>query len=525
MTHITNIRNPVYNSEATPPSFLSRAAALFKRDLPYRFLNLINCQCKVPRPRGDRSTPEYREQAFLRKLSKGRMEPLDAMLGLVRLTEIQGYKPFGKLALSTYQAQRMLDNLSQKSIPVLSQHIEEIEKTLREKDAVRTTQQADHLRFLKQLRDNHKYLAEKLMACAGYEQEFLAVGDDDKVSALDSALTQVWLNIPKGEEAPYSPSGLFQKKIVQYKDVLRGLKGTKGQKNFAKNLKSFRKDFSKTNEISTSPLSKMLTQAMRTAGLDHSDDIVQERMEQLAGIPKRIQARLLPPLLEAMSDVVDGVGSARSDLAQALRDIRGAIEEMHHNITVLDDMVAAIKIRNASATDQQFEEAAYERLTKFPKNQLRYLMVHFESVKSSEKAELVQNALRRLADIEVLDTIDGCFQDYSDKNWDAALAEIAGLDDNRLAIIAAFFDRNPWIPDFFQNLAVHKESAVPLAWIIHGVNQLSHRQLGLTTPTSLSEAQKSDRARFVEICDRNGGQAWRALHAFFDVSREELGSE
>jgi hypothetical protein len=166
MTRISTIPNPAYNADAPPPTLLSRAVALFKRDLPYRFVNFINCQCKVAAPRGDRNAPDYREQAYLRKLSKGRMDPLDAMLGLLRVTEIEGYKPFCKLEVSTYQARRMLDNLSQESIPVLSQHIEKIEKNIQEKGTVPTPQQADHLEFLKKLRDNHKCLAEKLMPCA-----------------------------------------------------------------------------------------------------------------------------------------------------------------------------------------------------------------------------------------------------------------------------------------------------------------------------------------------------------------------
>jgi hypothetical protein len=140
MPRISTIANPAYNP--VPPNLLSRAAALFKRDLPYRFLNFINCKCKVAAPRGgDRNSPEYREQAYLRKLSKGRMNPLDAMLGLVRVTEIEGHKPFCKLEVSTYQARRMLDNLSQESIPVLSQHIQKIEKNFREKGTVSTRQE------------------------------------------------------------------------------------------------------------------------------------------------------------------------------------------------------------------------------------------------------------------------------------------------------------------------------------------------------------------------------------------------
>lgn len=87
MPRISTIANPAYNADAPAPTLLSRAVALFKRDLPYRFLNFINCKCKVAAPRGgDRNSPEYREQAYLRKLSKGRMDSIDTMLALVRLS-------------------------------------------------------------------------------------------------------------------------------------------------------------------------------------------------------------------------------------------------------------------------------------------------------------------------------------------------------------------------------------------------------------------------------------------------------
>jgi hypothetical protein len=523
MTRISTIPNPAYNADAPPPTLLSRAVALFKRDLPYRFLNFINCKCKVAAPRGgDRNSPEYREQAYLRKLSKGRMNPLDAMLGLVRVTEIEGYKPFGKLDVSTYQARRMLENLSQESIPILSQHIQEIEKNFLEKATVSTRQEgpspqeAGHLEFLKKLRDNHKCLAEKLMACARYEEEFLYVGDGDKVSSLEAALESAWHNIPKGKKTSHSPSDLIQKMIVQCKNELRGVRGTKEQKEFAKNLNSFHR----SNEVSTGPLEKMLTQALRKVGIDDPHEIAQKRMVQLVKVPKDIQAKLLPPLPEAMWDVIDGVGSARHDLAQALKDIGQAAQAAKGHITVLDSMVVAIKIRNPGATDQQFEEAAYEHLSKVPKDRLIYFMAHADTIKSSEKTELVQNALRRLANTEVLDKIDEYFQDYGDKKWDAARDKIAALDHNELAIIADFFDRNPWISDFFQRLAAVKESAMSIAWIIQSVNELSHRQLGLTTPTSLSEAQKSDRERFLQIYDKNEGPAWHALYTFFEIPDE-----
>jgi hypothetical protein len=525
MTRISNIPNPAYNADASSPTLLSRAAK-FKSDLSYGFFNLINCKCKVASPRGgDRNSPEYREQAFLRKLSKGKMDSIDTMLALVRLTEDKDYQPFSKLNVTAYQAGRMLDNLQANGelITAVNNRIKEIKHTRDTHNITLSGPQTDYLNCLERLRDSHERLARELMKCARYEKKDLPVPENktENNMRLEWALGNVWMTLPKdGKTNPY---GLLQKWLVEQKDLRREAFGTKAQKEFAKNLKLVRDHFTDTHQIWTDPLSKMLTQALRKIGIDDPYEIVQKRMVQLVEVPKDIQAKLLPPLLEAMSDVIDGVGSARYDLAQALRDIdraAQAVKETQHHITVLDSMVVAIKSGNSRATDQQFEESAYEYLSKFPKDQLIYFMAHVDTIKSSEKTELVQNALRRLANTEVLDTIDEYFQDYRDKNWDAARDKIAALDHNELAIIADFFDRNPWISDDFQKLADVKESAMSIAWIIHSVNELSHRQLGLTTPTSLSEAQKSDRERFLQIYDKNEGRAWHALYTFFGIPDE-----
>lgn len=112
----TGIQNPsIGQSElyGASQSRAARAAAKFMRgvkDLQYRFLNATNWKCKTAPPRDGLTPAEFREQDFLRKLSKGRMDPLDSMLGLVRLTDVQP-NAFSDLAVTRHQAQRMLDNL------------------------------------------------------------------------------------------------------------------------------------------------------------------------------------------------------------------------------------------------------------------------------------------------------------------------------------------------------------------------------------------------------------------------------
>jgi hypothetical protein len=110
------IRNPsIGQSElyGASESRAARAAAKFMRgvkDLQYRFLNATNWKCKTAPPRDGLTPAEFREQDFLRKLSKGKMDPLDTMLGLVRLTDVQP-NAFSDLAVTRHQAQRMLHNL------------------------------------------------------------------------------------------------------------------------------------------------------------------------------------------------------------------------------------------------------------------------------------------------------------------------------------------------------------------------------------------------------------------------------
>jgi hypothetical protein len=145
----------------------------------------------------------------------------------------------------------------------------------------------------------------------------------------------------------------------------------------------------------------MLTQALRKVGIDDPHEIAQERMEQLVEIPKDIQAKLLPPLLEAMSDVIDGVGSAKHDLAQALFEIREAGTETERN--------------------KQYGREAYEKLNALPHEDKINLMAHVDDLKSSVNMRFMQTSLRNMANIAVLVTIDEYYKDCLAGNVDAML--------------------------------------------------------------------------------------------------------
>jgi hypothetical protein len=242
----------------------------------------------------------------------------------------------------------------------------------------------------------------------------------------------------------------------------------------------------------------MLTQALRKVGIDDPHEIAQERMEQLVEIPKDIQAKLLPPLLEAMSDVIDGVGSAKHDLAQALFEIREAGTETERN--------------------KQYGREAYEKLNALPHEDKINLMAHVDDLKSSVNMRFMQTSLRNMANIAVLVTIDEYYKDCLAGNVDAMLKKIEALDKNRLAIIANFFDRYPWIPPFFEDLARRNAEAAPLFSIINDLDVTSHERLGLPITTSATEDHKADFNRYQGIAMTEG--PWHALYTFFGIPGE-----
>jgi hypothetical protein len=499
MPRITTIQNPAFSPDAAVPILRSHAAVLFKRDLPYRFLNLVNCKCKVPAATGDRSSSKYREQAFLRKLSKGKMDPLDTMLALVRLSGDKDYKPFSDLTkISVHQARRMLDNLEAHGEleMALTDQIQKRKTQSKEKGTVLSDPQKDYLTHLRQLRTNHKSLVEELMQRAKFKNDKIELREDEgKRPRLDRALDAGWEAVPKGAD----PNDLLEGALLEQKDRRRALYGSAGQKKFADDLDIVKDRFQNHQVIATDALTKILTRAMRDVGMSDPAKSAQRCVAQFSEIPKHSQAALLSSLLEAMADVIDGVGSARHDLKQVLREVRGAAQETQRN--------------------KQYEREAYEELNALPKEEKINLMARVDEVQSSVNMPFMQTALRNMANVAVLDTIDEYCKHYQDGDLDGMLVKIGALDRNRLAIIAQFFDRFPWIPPLFEHLAELNNKIRPLSVIINTLDVVSHERLGLAIVPYSTEDHKSDFRHYEEIAIRTGN-SWGALYTFFGVPDE-----
>ncbi len=508
----TGIKNPAIGQSDLYPtsgSKAARAGASFMRgvkELQYRFLNATNWKCKTAPPRGNSGSAEFREQDFLRKLSKGKMDSLDTMLGLVRLTEVNP-NAFSELKVSRHQAQRMLDNLEAHGelFSVLQAHI-------KSSYSDRINHGPQHLKFLKQLNGNFERLAEQLMDRARYRGETLAVDvDDRRQSQLDWVVNNTW--IPLHQSVTAAPGKIFQQELLRAKDKRRELSGTKAQKDFALDLKEAREVFKVYNAIPPESLRNMLTGALRKVGVDAPDQIVQKNVDWLTKAPRHSQAKLLPPLLEAMSDVIDGVGSARYDLKRALDDIKKAGRQTDDHIMRLNELAVSIAM-GRPANDEQFVERAKEHLRSRPQTEQVSFLTLVDVKSTSSASPLIQKALRSLADETVLDLIAEFYTDFGQhEDPDALVSKIDTLSDDSLLVIADFFDRNPWVASSFKEAAAGKVEGPLLSSLIAGFDDLAHVNFEREKPTSLSPQQEQDRKIYLRKVEETG-DAWKALCSF-----------
>jgi len=326
----TGIQNPVHGAASANSSTLARAAAKF-RSVEHRFLNALNWKCKTAVPRDGLAPAEFRKQDFLRKLSKGKMDPLDTMLGLVRLTEVNP-NAFAELKVTRHQARRMLDNLVAHGElhSAIERQIQRIKFGLDLKD------QSGYLAFVERMKTNYEGLAKALMTRTGYqEQQFSvdieAISSGQLIQATEFARSEVLLT--DKDRTDYA--AILQEKLIRVKDQRRALSGSPDQKKFAGQLAKVRNPLGGFN-IASPELAKMMTSALRKVGVDAPDRIVQKNIDCLKKAPTDIQAKLLPALLEAMSDVIDGVGSARYDLKRAIGEIAKAAKQTQSDVTALN---------------------------------------------------------------------------------------------------------------------------------------------------------------------------------------------
>ncbi len=425
----TGIQNPsIGHSElyGASKSRAARAAAKFMRgvkDLQYRFLNATNWKCKTAPPRDGLTPAEFREQDFLRKLSKGRMDPLDSMLGLVRLTDVQP-NAFSDLAVTRHQAQRMLDN------PVA--HGELFHALSVEIDR---SSQAGYGGFLREIKENYETLVKELMARAGYKgKEFKPVVDEASSPRLVQAMERARGAIITADRRDHAV--ILQKALVEAKDERRALHGTREQKEFAAQLAEVKDTFKRYNEIRPKPLTKMMTSALRKVGVDAPNSIVQRNVKWLTKVPKHIQASLLPPLLEAMSDVIDGTGSAKHDLKRALDAVKRAAKHTQQHIIRLDNLAVSIAMQELR-TDTEFVQLAEKHLRSLTYEARMRFLTQADTKPTISVAPLLQTAVQNLANEAALDLINQRYLDYTKgEDLNAVCQKIRALDDDSLIVIA-----------------------------------------------------------------------------------------
>ena len=458
------------------------------KDLQYRFLNATNWKCKTALPRDGLTPAEFREQDFLRKLSKGRMDPLDSMLGLVRLTDVQP-NAFSDLAVTRHQAQRMLDN------PVA--HGELFHALSVEIDR---SSQAGYGGFLREIKENYETLVKELMARAGYKgKEFKPVVDEASSPQLVQAMERARGAIITADRRDHAV--ILQKALVEAKDekstprypraegIRRAARGSQGY------LQKIQRDPAQAAHENDD---KRSAQGRgRCAKLDCAEEcqVVDQSAEAYSG-------KSLPPLLEAMSDVIDGTGSAKHDLKRALDAVKRAAKHTQQHIIRLDNLAVSIAMQELR-TDTEFVQLAEKHLRSLTyEARMRYL-TQADTKPTISVAPLLQTAVQNLANEAALDLINQRYLDYTKgEDLNAVCQKIRALDDDSLIVIAWFFDRNPWIPAYFDDLAAKQPNAQPLSAIINEFGNTASKRLGY------------------ENTDRDIGQPGQRFEALFQRLRK-----
>jgi hypothetical protein len=504
----TGIANPSIGQSdlySASGSKAGRVSAKFMRglkDLQYRFLNATNWKCKTapPRNRDGLSPASFREQDFLRKLSKGTMDSLDTMLGLVRLSDVNP-NAFSDLKVTRNEARRMLDNLDAHGELFHALSVE-----------IDRSSQTGYLNFLGKIKGNYETLAKVLMVKAGYSgSEFKPAVDIASSGRLVQAMEFARGKIISRARADHGV--ILQEALVKAKDERRALHGTAKQKEFAAQLAEFRSAFKAYGTFRPKLLTEMMTSALRKVGVDAPDNIVRTTIERLNSVPGHDRAKLLPPLLEAMSDVIDGVGSARHDFRRAIGDIAKAAKQTQLGVDRLNNLAETIAGQNPKG-DEEFIVRAKEHLGSLSHKNRMSLLTLVDIKSTTTAAPLIQKALRSMADETVLDLIAKNYLDYGQgENPDALVSNIATIDNDLLLVIANFFDRNPWIPSSFEDAAAGTVEGPILSLLIAGFDDLAHAKFELVKPTSLSAQQEQDRKAYLEKVDETG-DAWKALLSF-----------
>ena len=210
------------------------------------------------------------------------------------------------------------------------------------------------LNFLGRLKANQEAAAKTLMDRAGYEKEQLQVHvDSESKERLEKLLGNVRQRAKDGDDG--NPATLLRAELSRAKDAHRIKNGTAEQRKFGRDLIEVRRTFANEGRIADEPLKRLLERA-RFTDSKSSEELIKKLMyrdgDNLQPTVERDTAEqwhLLSPLLQAMSDQLDGEDTAAQDLKIAIKNIQQSgndPEELHapdlSGATHRHDVVAAI---------------------------------------------------------------------------------------------------------------------------------------------------------------------------------------
>jgi hypothetical protein len=196
-----------------------------------------------------------------------------------------------------------------------------------------------------------------------------------------------------------------------------------------------------------------------------------------------------------------------------------ASRETRKHVENLKKLASTIRAEYPHASQGEIVSRVQDHLRSLSFQERIDLLTKADVVAQTFDANLLRNAMRRLADETALDLIDKYNLDYhQSKGLNAVRQRLKEIDDSCLMVIAEFFERNPWVPAYFNGLTRTEPDARPLSAIITALGKNADERLGSKLPMTLSDSQKEDFTRFVE---RSAGlNPWHDLYSFFGIPDE-----
>ena len=424
-TEIRNVAAKIGGPASSPPA--RRAWEKFKRNvqkLPLRVAHAMNLNCRVaPSNKGNR-------QAYLSKLSQDKVNPLDTFKGLIALSASE--IPLSLEDLDEKQIYRLFENFKSHGeiIPVLDKQITDMTASGGLND-----HEYNLLEFFQRLKVNQEAAATTLMKSAGYEKEHLNVHvNRTREARLEKLLGDVWKRAKDGDDG--DPATLLRTEISKAKDNYRIKNGTAEQRKFGKALKEVQKTFASEGRIAQESLKTLLEHARRITNSKSLEENPANLFKKLSyrdadnysPTVERSTAEqwnLLNPFLEAMSDQIDGVDTARQDLKYAIDNIKKSKnrrEELRApdltEITHRHDVMAAIHdlaryVRSTLPDDprltapDKFKAGVNEVLTKQKftvetVENMQIFLKHADQMTLTRHSKVVRDAMREFYELSPL---------------------------------------------------------------------------------------------------------------------------